>query len=485
MQKGTYQRQVTVSIGIDSYDGRAWSQAQPSKLPALMDEGLVTIENHTISTSDKVMRIDLEPIDPPVIFLPEYAAGMRFRNRSQLGVDVPLSILRGPEGEFRYQPVDERGIKYEVVLSPKNTPTLQRLPAAERPRYLALPPDLPERIRTLAAEWTRGLATPLERARSIERHLRTEFRYDLSSPSGKSKQPLDDFLFESKRGHCEFYSTAMAVMLRTLDVPTRNVTGFIGGSYNRFGRFYAVRQGDAHSWVEVFIDEQGWMTFDPTPPGDAAPKSEIGGAWAYVRDFLEATSQRWERNVVGYDLSLAMLARAQDEALDRGQKINFLQGDMREMAFENEFDAAYSMFTTFGYFDDETNRRVASGICRSLKPGGRFVLDLLNRDCLIGDLPTRVWWQGHGCVVLEEVDFNYFTSRLEVQRQIILEDGRQLVQDISIRVYSLHEIGKILHHAGFRVLEVSGNFELRNRFYGTESRQLLIVAEKRPPDAPA
>ncbi|MEO7331282.1 MAG: transglutaminase domain-containing protein, partial [Minicystis sp.] len=177
------------------------------------------------------------------------------------------------------------------------------LPASERPRYLALPSDLPERIRTLSTDWTRGLATPLEKAKSIERHLRTEFRYDLGSPSGKSKQPLDDFLFESKRGHCEFYSTAMAVMLRTLDVPTRNVTGFIGGSYNRFGRFYAVRQGDAHSWVEVFLDDQGWVTFDPTPPGDAAPKSELGGAWAYVRDFLEATSQRWDRHVVGYDLN--------------------------------------------------------------------------------------------------------------------------------------------------------------------------------------
>jgi transglutaminase-like putative cysteine protease len=63
----------------------------------------------------------------------------------------------------------------------------------------------------------------------------------------------------------------MAVMLRTLGVPTRNVTGFVGGTYNRFGKFYAVRQGDAHSWVEVFIDEAGWMTFDPTPPADAAP----------------------------------------------------------------------------------------------------------------------------------------------------------------------------------------------------------------------
>ncbi len=95
----------------------------------------------------------------------------------------------------------------------------------------------------------------------------------------------------------------MAVMLRTLGVPTRNVTGFIGGSYNRFGKFYAVRQGDAHSWVEVYIDDMGWRTFDPTPPGDALPKSELAGVWAYVRDFLEATSQRWERHVVGYDLN--------------------------------------------------------------------------------------------------------------------------------------------------------------------------------------
>ncbi|MBL9040071.1 MAG: methyltransferase domain-containing protein [Myxococcales bacterium] len=203
----------------------------------------------------------------------------------------------------------------------------------------------------------------------------------------------------------------------------------------------------------------------------------------YGRHAMELAARGYR--TVGLDLSLPLLIRATDAARRVGVNVDFVHGDMRDMTFENEFDGAYCYFTTFGYFDDETNRRVAAGICRSLKPGGRLVLDLINRDCLIGDLPTRVWWQGHGCVVLEEVDFNYFTSRLEVQRQIILEDGRQLVQDISIRAYSLHEIGKILHHAGFRVLEVSGSFELRNRFYGTESRQLLIVAEKRPPDASA
>jgi protein-glutamine gamma-glutamyltransferase len=94
----------------------------------------------------------------------------------------------------------------------------------------------------------------------------------------------------------------MAIMLRTQGVPTRNVNGFIGGTFNRFGGYYAVRQGDAHSWVEVYVDGKGFMRFDPTPPADAAPQSEINGVLAFVRDMVEAAAQRWDRNVVGYDM---------------------------------------------------------------------------------------------------------------------------------------------------------------------------------------
>lgn len=286
---------------LDAYDGRAWSQSDTARPLAEMDDGFVTIERH-VDPSEKVMKIDLEPIDPPVLFLPPTASGLRFRPRGTLGPDTSMRAHRGPDGEFRYTPMDDRGVKYDVYLSRRGAPTFQRL-LGDRNRYLTVPADLPPRIKKLAEDWTRDARTPLERARAIETHLRTEYRYDLASPSGRAKQPLDDFLFETRRGHCEFYSTAMAVMLRTVGVPTRNVTGFIGGSYNRFGRFYAVRQGDAHSWVEVFVDDVGWLTFDPTPPSDAAPKSEIVGFWAYLRDLLEATSQRWERHVVGYDLN--------------------------------------------------------------------------------------------------------------------------------------------------------------------------------------
>lgn len=289
---------------LDAYDGRTWTQSETWKRAAETEAMIIPLDDRwPDSKLDPIMKIDLESFEPPVLFMPPTATGLRIKPRSAVAPDPQSNTFRGPEGEHRYSPTDDRGIKYEVFLSRKNAPTFRKLPAAERSRYLKLPPNMSERIRELAATWTKESKTPLERAQAIEMHLRTDYKYDLASPSGKDPDPLDHFLFESKRGHCEFYSTAMAIMLRTLDVPTRNVTGFVGGTYNRFGKFYAVRQGDAHSWVEAYLEGYGWLTFDPTPPADAAPKSEIVGMWAYMRDLIEATSQRWDRHVVSYDLS--------------------------------------------------------------------------------------------------------------------------------------------------------------------------------------
>jgi SAM-dependent methyltransferase len=184
-------------------------------------------------------------------------------------------------------------------------------------------------------------------------------------------------------------------------------------------------------------------------------------------------------DVTGLDLSLPLLLRAADEAQKRAMSVNFVHADMREMAFEKQFDGAYSMLTSFGYFDEDTNLKVAQGIARALKAGGRFLLDLVNRDYVVGDLPSRVWWEGNGCVVLEEVDFNFHTSRILTHRSIVFEDGRQLEQEISVRAYSLHEIGRLLRQAGFRVIDISGSLATRGHFFGGTSRNLFILAEKR------
>src|SRR6185295_12315931 len=255
---------------------------------------------------DRKVRIDLEALDPPVLFLPPDAAALRIVIQGAPLIGSTPTIYSGPEGEFKYGSPDERGIRYEVFLAGSDEPPAPALSAPDRARYLALPPAVTPRVTELARQWAGDAKDSAAMASAIEARLRKDYRYDLDSPSGGHANPLEHFLFESKRGHCEYYSTAMAVMLRAIGVPTRNVTGFIGGTYNRFGRFYAVRQGDAHSWVEVFLEPKGWTRFDPTPPSDAAPQSEITGVLAFVRDLVEAAAQRWNRHVVGYDFKQQM-----------------------------------------------------------------------------------------------------------------------------------------------------------------------------------
>jgi SAM-dependent methyltransferase len=201
----------------------------------------------------------------------------------------------------------------------------------------------------------------------------------------------------------------------------------------------------------------------------------------YGRHAMELAARGF--HVVGLDMSTPLLVRGGEEAHRRGLTINFVRGDMRELDFEAQFDGAYCLFSTFGYFDDETNKKTVANIARALRPGGRVLIEILNRDYVIADLPTRVWWEGDGCVVLEEVELNYFSSRIQVNRSVVFDDGRQLEQEISVRAYSLHEVGKLLHAAGFRVLEVSGAYHTRGRFFGNQSRHIIVLAERKDPSA--
>lgn len=286
---------------FDFYDGKSWSRTEAGRAPVLQQGSLLPLHPYFGATSPRTMQIDLEPISPPVIFMPLDAVAMRLLARGEPVLGHPIPVFAGPEGEFKYSG-DDRGLRYALYFPGDEPVPPERLSAAQRARYLQLPSSVTPKIADLAHVWTKSAHSPAQMATAIEARLRADYPYDLDSPSGAAKNPLEHFLFESRRGHCEFYSTAMAIMLRTLGVPTRNVTGFVGGTYNRFGRFYAVRQGDAHSWVEVYLDNVGWYRYDPTPPSGAAPQAEVTGILAFVRDMLEAAAQRWNRHVIGYDL---------------------------------------------------------------------------------------------------------------------------------------------------------------------------------------
>lgn len=182
--------------------------------------------------------------------------------------------------------------------------------------------------------------------------------------------------------------------------------------------------------------------------------------------------------VVGYDLSVFQLAIAAENAQARQLKINFLQGDAREMAFDQMFDAVLCWDTSFGYFEEEKNLNVAERMYNALRPGGVLLLDMLNRDFAAVESPNHVWFEGDGCICMDDVSLDWITSRLRVKRSLILDDGRSREVNYSLRLYSLHELGKLLHDVGFRVTQASGNLTTPGVFLGPCSPRIIIRAQK-------
>jgi SAM-dependent methyltransferase len=253
----------------------------------------------------------------------------------------------------------------------------------------------------------------------------------------------------------------------------------------------AASRRKGRSWWEELFNDDFIRTMAKISPAQIASEIDFvedslgvekGGALLDLgcgtgRHAIELARRGYE--VVGFDLSLAMLARAADEAQERDQKLNFVQGDMREMTFEESFDGVYSWNTSFGYFDEETNAKVIAKVRTALKTGGQFLLDVINRDYMIRQAPSLAWFEGDGCVCMDEMSIDWITSRMRVKRTMMMDDGRAKEIEYSVRVYSLHELGRILHEQGFKVVEVSGRTATPGVFFGNEAPRTLILAEKR------
>jgi transglutaminase-like putative cysteine protease len=158
-----------------------------------------------------------------------------------------------------------------VVTSAVVAPSLAQLRAAvgadeQDPRWTALPPSLPARVRDLGVELTAGARTRIDAVRAVERYLAANARYDLDSPvPGRDEDAVDRFLFVDRVGFCEQFAAAEVLLLRAADIPARFVTGLAYGVESGRDR-RTFRQKDLHAWVEVFHPGLGWVASDPTPP---------------------------------------------------------------------------------------------------------------------------------------------------------------------------------------------------------------------------
>ncbi len=286
-------------IALSNFNGSEWSNSddqirlQPASdgsyrlAPLLKPHGAAPLTGRSIH-----YHVLMEPLGTNVFFLAEKPQSLQgnFRQVTMDGggavydLDTDHPITRY-DADSQLGEVDSDDLR----LSPNTAP-------AGMEKYLELQPPPDGRIPKLAEEITTKAPSNYDKAVALEQYLSTHFGYTLELPHSPSKDPVANFLFERKKGHCEYFASSMAVMLRSLHIPSRIITGFRGGEFNDLTGQYIVRASDAHSWVEAYFPGSGWISFDPTPAGNAP------AGWSRMQLYIDAAASFWREWIINYDV---------------------------------------------------------------------------------------------------------------------------------------------------------------------------------------
>jgi transglutaminase-like putative cysteine protease len=308
-------------IALDVFTGRGWrksSEARRFTSDRTGERGFFQVGSTASLEHLTTQIVFLEPIESNVLFaLPQAVA---------IQGDFPMLRVDAERGIQSRRPQFDRVIYRALSDTTEPEPEVlradfQRYPTAAA-RYLRLPATLDQRVYRQAASIVEksGANNRYDIATAIEAELQGAYGYTLEMKAS-GQDPLADFLFNVREGHCEYFSTAMAVMLRTQGIAARVVNGFLPGEYNEAAGAYTVRQSDAHSWVEAYFPEtNSWVTFDPTPSAGRAEPVRSGVA-AQLGKYAEALELLWFQYVIGYDKqeqrSLATSVRSQVSSYHR------------------------------------------------------------------------------------------------------------------------------------------------------------------------
>ena len=286
-------------LALDSFDGKHWyndNTRQAPVQPVAYNRFIIPREAGATSRPEKTLRyrVFLSPISSDIVFAAASARQIIGRlHMLMLDETGSLHDTRFVFSPIQYEVVSQVGLPSPSALCGASANYSRKI----RILYLRLPPKLDPRIRELAKKVTSKADNDYQRAFEIRNYLRDHYGYTLDAQNLDSANPLDSFLFATRKGYCEYFASAMAIMLRTIGVPARLVNGFQTGTYNRFGKDFVVRARDAHSWVEVYFPRYGWIPFDPTPPN---PNPVIASEFD---NYMDALSLFWNEWVINYDFS--------------------------------------------------------------------------------------------------------------------------------------------------------------------------------------
>jgi transglutaminase-like putative cysteine protease len=283
-------------MAFDRYDGRSWSRSDRLRYPVPVREGHFKLEDSAIGTDWLTQTFYLEALSTDVVFAARKALAIS-KDVGLLSRDSVETLYGYPhwQGTMRYVAISD--------LSPPNPAFFsdsEPIPPDIGKVYLQLP-AVDSRIKKLAQQVTDSIAGRYEKVKALEQYLRTHYAYSLDlKGTPESEDPVAMFLFETRSGHCEYFASAMAIMLRYIGIPSRIVNGFRAGDYNPIGDSWTVRQNHAHSWTEAYLPPYGWLGFDPTPVQHADSRGGFARLWT---DFTDAVDLWWREHVVHYDAS--------------------------------------------------------------------------------------------------------------------------------------------------------------------------------------
>jgi len=293
-------------VTLARFDGHTWSNRREQfPLQRQLDSTFKVPRTNAVLPSDATSsparehlihyRVLMEPIGTNVFFLAPWARSVSGDYRT-MGADSGGAVYNLDS----QHPINRYEADSDIAApAPAELRTAGRdYPLQIVATYLRLPP-LDPRVPRLAAQITNSASSDFDKAAALENYLRTRFGYTLELPQTVVKDPIANFLFERKQGHCEYFASSMAVMLRTLGIPSRVVNGFRTDEFNDLTGNYVVRAKDAHAWVEAYFPGYGWQTFDPTPAGASGTPQ----GWNRLALYLDAMASFWRDWVVTYDTS--------------------------------------------------------------------------------------------------------------------------------------------------------------------------------------
>jgi len=286
-------------LAYDQYDGRSWSHSGTRRRSlSLVADGTFLIRpagSRPPGSLSIPIRQDilLETLDTAVLFAAPFAelvSGEFLTLQVDAMAGIHLSLP--PSSRIRYSVTSH----VPRLVADERTASTMTYPDSIRFHYLQIPLGS-QQVADLAHRVTQQATTPFGQTMAIQQHLLENYRYSLESDTATLSYPLDEFLFTRKTGYCEHYATAMVVMLRTVGIPARLVTGFLATEWNEYGGYFTVRQRDAHAWVEVYFPQSGWITMDPTPTINLTAATS---RWESVRRLGESFQLQWDRLFVRY-----------------------------------------------------------------------------------------------------------------------------------------------------------------------------------------